>query len=151
MTVLPLVLDGGMARVEPITGPKRRQRWSEKWVIAAASFFAGWGRLRGGSPGRNFAWLDLSLAPGTPGHVGKLWPGADCAEREPGLNRREGSEHWRPGDRGRVCRQGPGADTGYDPSRIGHGARHSAVAAMIPGRAAFGCGWRSAGQTCAKA
>ena len=38
----------------------------------------------------------------------------------------------RAGDRGRVCRQGSGADTGLDPGGIGGGGRQGAVAAMIP-------------------
>src|SRR5258708_35991189 len=51
-----------------------------------------------------------------------------------------------PGDRDRVCGEGPHAHPGFDPGRVGGGGGQSAVGAVIPGPSGVR-GWLAVGHT----
>ena len=122
-----------MARVEVITGPERRRRWSEeqKRAIVAESFAPGAvvsdvARRADISGGQI-----LSLATGVARDSGsrRFHPGADRAGGKPCAKWR--AALLRAGNRGR-SREDSGADTGLGPGGIGGSGRQGAVAAMIP-------------------
>jgi Transposase len=131
MTVLCIgASDGAMARVEVFTGPERRRRWSDeqKRAIVTASFAPG-AVVSEVAPRATFLQPDVSLASGTSRRDRRVRPGVLIACRERRGERREWLDVLpRAGDRGRVWREGSGADIGLDPSGIGIGGRQGVKA-----------------------
>jgi transposase-like protein len=105
-----------MARVEVLTGPERRRRWSEeqKRAIVTASFAPGAvvskvARRADVSAGQIYRWRqELRRGRG-------VRPGADRVGGEPCRERHD--DLRRTSDRGRLWQEGSGADTG-----LGRGA-----------------------------
>src|SRR4051794_7229232 len=121
-----------MARVEVITGPERRRRWSEdqKREIVAAGFAPGAvvrevARRAEVSPGQIYRWRQelRAAASGFAQVLIASSEGPDQGTREPTCGELAIEVE---------CRQGAGAHTGLDPGRPGFSRHQGAGAAMIP-------------------
>ena len=123
-----------MARVEVITGPERRRRWSEeqKRAIVAASLAPGAVISEVARRADVGAGQILSLAEGIARRQERVCAGYDHGRGGSQFDGRRAEIGCGAGDRGRVYRQGSGADTGLGPGGIGGGCGQGAVAAMIP-------------------
>jgi len=115
-----------MARVEVITGPERRRRWSaeQKQAIVAASLAPGAvvteiARRAEICPGQIYRWRrEIGVGNGfAQVLIAPLGDGARCPGT-PAIDR--------------VCGQGSLAHPGFDPDRVGGGGGQSAVGTMIP-------------------